>query len=148
MIWILAHCLEWLFRTMRDIFKKGDQKIYKKIVTQDDVATFNGKNVHPVCSTFALARDIEWSSRLFVLEMKEEDEEGIGTLLTIEHKSPALVGEEIEIIATVFSLEGNELICNYEAKVGKRRVAVGKTGQKVLKKEKVTRLFSGLKSNE
>ena len=47
------------------------------------------KNVHPFYSTFALGRDVEWACRQFVLEMKEEDEEGIGTFLNITHKSPA-----------------------------------------------------------
>ena len=73
--------------------------MYKVIVKLGDIAKFEGKTVHPVCSTFALAAYIEWSSRLFVLEMKEEDGEGIGTSLTIYHKSAALVNEELEIEA-------------------------------------------------
>ena len=51
---------------------------------------FSGKVVHPVCATFALARDIEWTTRQFVLQMRDDDEEGIGTMLTIDHRSPAL----------------------------------------------------------
>ena len=81
---------------MKDIFKEGDQKVYTKTVTDSDQATFHGEVLHKVCSTFALARDFEWASRLFFLEMKEADEEGVGTFLSIDHKSPAFVGEEIE----------------------------------------------------
>ena len=66
---------------MKNAFKTGDQKIYKKIVMPEDQAIFQGELLHPVCSTFALARDFEWSSRLFFLEMKEMDEEGVGTFL-------------------------------------------------------------------
>lgn len=130
---------------MRDIFKIGDIKVYITTIKAEDTATFNGREVHPVCATFALARDIEWSSRLFVLEMKEDDEEGIGTMLTIEHKSPARVAEQLEITATVSELNGHELICDYVAKVGERLVAIGQTGQKILKKEKVEQLYSGIK---
>jgi predicted thioesterase len=97
--------------------------------------------VHPVCSTFALARDIEWSTRLFVLDMREDDEEGIGTFLSVEHKSPAFVNEKLTIEATVEHITGHELICSYIARVGERIVATGKTGQKILKREKIARLF-------
>lgn len=131
---------------MKNIFNIGDKKVYKKIVKQSDIAQFDSVTVHEVCSTFSLAQAAEWSSRLFVLEMKETDEEGTGTMLTINHKSPALLDDEVEITAFVKEINGNELICNYEAKVGERVVAVGETGQKVLKKEKIDKLFSSLKN--
>lgn len=126
---------------MKAIFKPGDQKIYERVVQEGDVAAFHGEVVHPVCSTFALARDIEWSTRLFVLDMREEDEEGIGTFLSVEHRSPAFVNEKLTIEATVERITGHELICSYIARVGERIVATGKTGQKILKREKIARLF-------
>ena len=108
---------------------------------ESDCAIFNGELLHRVCSTFALARDFEWSSRLFFLEMREHDEEGVGTMLYIDHQSPAFVGEEILFIASVEKIEKNELICTIQAKVSDRIIAVGKTGQKMLKKEKLKELF-------
>ncbi|MBX2966001.1 MAG: hypothetical protein KF845_07640 [Cyclobacteriaceae bacterium] len=126
---------------MKQIFKPGDQKTYERVISENDVAAFHGEVVHPVCATFALARDIEWSTRLFVLEMKDEDEEGIGTFLSIDHKGPAFVSETLTINATVESITGHELICSYIARVGDRTVATGKTGQKILKREKIARLL-------
>jgi predicted thioesterase len=127
---------------VKDIFKPGDKKSFRRRVTEADQAIFHDQKVlHPVCSTFALARDFEWSSRLFFIEMKEDDEEGVGTMLTIEHKSPAFVGEEVQFSATVDTLITNELICSIEAKVGDRVIATGKTGQKMLKREKLSQLF-------
>ncbi len=123
------------------MFKPGDRKTFKHLVTQQDVAAFHGEVVHPVCATFSLARDIEWTTRQFVLEMREDDEEGIGTFLSIDHKGPAFVGEEIFFEAWVDSIERNELICHYQARVGDRLVAIGKTGQKILKKDKLNRLL-------
>jgi predicted thioesterase len=101
---------------MKNMFIPGDQKKYKKTVGPTDVAAFHGVTLHEVCSTFSLARDFEWSSRLFFIDMKEEDEEGVGTFLSIDHKSPAFVGEEIIFIAQVVKIEKNELICSIEAK--------------------------------
>lgn len=127
---------------MKNIFKVGDQIKIESLVRVEDVAAFNGEVVHEVCSTFALAREIEWSSRQFVLQMKEDDEEGIGTMLTIDHKSPVFVGETFEVMAKIESILGNEIICTYEAKVGSRIIATGKTGQKILKREAISHIFS------
>jgi predicted thioesterase len=127
---------------MKLIFKKGDIKVYKTVVKPDDQATFHGEVLHAVCSTFALARDIEWSSRLFFIEMKEHDEEGVGTYLEIQHRAPAFVGEELEITATVESIIGNELMCIIEVKSGNKLIATGKTGQRMLKKERLNAIFT------
>ncbi len=129
---------------MKEIFKVGDVKMHNYLVTIEDVAKFDSGVVHSVCSTFALAREIEWSSRLFVLDMKEDDEEGIGTAVTINHHSPALVGNELIIMAQIKSIRGNELICQIEIKSGERLVATGSTGQKILSKVKIEKLFSSL----
>ena len=127
---------------MKNVFRPGDTKVYSKEVTEAEVAAFHGVVLHRVFSTFSLARDFEWSSRLFFIDMKEDDEEGVGTFLSIEHKSPAFVGEHVIFTASVENIERNELICNIEAKVGDRLIATGKTGQKMLKKEKLKQLFT------
>ncbi len=129
---------------MKNLFKVGDRKTFSKIVNDADTANFDSGQVHPVYATFALGRDAEWCCRLFVLEMKEEDEEGIGTFLTIEHQSPSLVNNQVIFTATVERLTKNEIICSYEAKVGERLIAFGKQGQKILKKEKINQIFNSL----
>ncbi len=129
---------------MKHIFKPGDVKYYRKVVTTADLATFAAGQVHPVCATFALAREMEWASRLFVLEMLDEDEEGIGTQLSIKHLSPALAGEELQLEARVQSLAGHEILCALEVKVGDRLIATGVTGQKILKKSKIAGLLRNI----
>ncbi len=111
------------------------------MITKEDSATFESGQVHAVYSTFALARDAEWACRLFVLEMKEADEEGIGTFISVQHSSPAMIGETIVFETVLEEVKRNEVICSYEAKVGKRLIATGKQGQKVLKKEKLKEVF-------
>ena len=128
---------------MKNIFNKGDKKVFKTTVTEKDQAIFHGEVLHAVCSTFALARDMEWSSRLFFIEMKEDDEEGVGTHLSIDHFSPAFVGDELEITATVETIKGNELMCDVTVMAGARLIAKGKTGQRMLKKERLEKLFRG-----
>ncbi|MBC5774875.1 hypothetical protein H8S95_12435 [Pontibacter sp. KCTC 32443] len=127
---------------MHNPFQLGDTKVYQKLVTAADFARFEDGLVHAVCSTFSLAQAAEWAGRLFVLEMKEKDEEGIGTFLTINHKGPAFESETITITATLKEVNGHEVICSYEARVGDRLVADGETGQKILKKEKLAKVLA------
>lgn len=126
---------------MKHIFKPGDKKSFRRIVDNSDQAIFNDEVLHRVCSTFALARDFEWSSRLFFLEMREDHEEGVGTFLQINHLAPAFVGDEVEFTATVETLKGNELTCSIEARVMDQLIATGKTGQKMLTREKLSGIF-------
>jgi fluoroacetyl-CoA thioesterase len=126
---------------MKDIFKPGDQKEYQYVVKETDVAAFHGTIVHRVMSTYSLAREMEWSTRLFVLDMRDDDEEGVGTSVSIDHLGPAFVGETITIYATIDSIEKNELLCSCTITVDGRPVATGTTGQKILKRERIAKLF-------
>ena len=125
---------------MKSLFKVGDKKVFKRLVRKEDVAAFESGEVHPFYGTFALGRDAEWAGRLFVLEMLDDDEEGIGTFLRVKHVSPALVGQEVEIVAQVTELDGRMINCSFEAKVGERLIAKGTTGQMILKKSKVNEI--------
>jgi predicted thioesterase len=129
---------------VKDIFQEGDLLTTEVIVSENDVAEFNGKIIHSVYSTFALGRDAEWACRQFVLQMKEDDEEGVGTFLTVQHHSPAKVKDHVTFEAVVESIQGNEIICHYTAKVNDRLIADGKQGQKILKKTKIQLLFGTL----
>jgi len=117
-------------------------------VQPEEIAAFESGVVHHVYATFSLAKDAEWSTRLFVLEMKEADEEGIGTFIEIYHRSPALVGETVVFEASLDAVNGNEVICSFRALCGERLIAEGRTGQKILKKEKINRLMAGINREE
>lgn len=130
---------------MKSIFEIGDIKHYEKVVNTEDIAEFESGKVHDVYGTFALGRDAEWSSRLFVLEMKDSDEEGIGTFLNITHHSPALLGQTVVFTAEIIKLEKNIVDCKVTARVGERIIAECSTGQKIIKKEKLNLLFESLR---
>ena len=129
---------------MKSPFKAGDTKVFLHTVSAEDTARFESGEVHSVYSTFALARDAEWSGRLFVLEMKEEDEEGIGTAISVIHHSPALIGQHVAFIATLKDVARNEVITTFEARVGERLIASGEQRQKILKRKKLDVLFDSL----
>jgi len=122
----------------------GEVKTYNYEVKPQDFASFDIGEVHAVMSTFALGREMEWSSRLFVLDVKSDDEEGIGTMLQVEHKSPAMAGAVLCLEAIVSKVKGNEIICTIVVKHNDRLIATGKTGQKIVKKEKLNQIFTSL----
>lgn len=130
---------------MKHIYNIGDTKYYTRTVTSADVAAFESGTVHNVYATFALARDAEWSGRLFVLDMKEEHEEGIGTFVNLKHISPAFVGDVVRFEAVINEIEGNAVNCSIKATVGARTIAEGRTGQKILPREKIEKIFEQLK---
>ncbi len=130
---------------MKQVYQIGDIKKYSFKVTERDVAQFKQQSVHQVCATFTLAREIEWCTRLFVIDMLELHEEGIGTRLHIEHQSPALLGQEVLIKGEIQSIVKNEIVCSFLATVNDRVIAQGETGQKILPKDKIQAIFNQLK---
>ena len=124
---------------MKTPFQPGDQKTFRRLVTPADFAVLNGRLIHPLLGTFALGRDMEWTSRLFVEDMLEPGEAGIGTRLEIEHHGPAFAGETVEFTAAYLGFEGRELLCRLTARVGERLVATGRTGQRIISESKLPR---------
>ena len=132
---------------MKSMFSPGDIKKHSFKVSAKDKAQFNNEEVHPVCATFTLAREMEWSSRLFVIDLLEEGEEGIGTALEIQHLSPALVGDVLNLVAKWEEQQGDVIFCSVEIKCGDRLIAVGKTQQKIVDKERFNKNLSRLAVN-
>ncbi len=127
---------------LQNPFHPGDTKVFVTVVSNDKLARFaEGGLVHPVYSTFALGNDAEWASRLFVLEMKETGEEGIGSYLTVDHLYPAPLGSEVSITATLVSVNGNEVNCEFVAVANSKTIAKGTTGQKIINKAKFDALL-------
>ncbi|MBS1645418.1 MAG: hypothetical protein JST36_10305 [Bacteroidetes bacterium] len=130
---------------MKNIFPIGSKKSFTHFVGADDLARFESGTVHEVYSTFALTRDAEWSGRLFVLEMKEEGEEGIGTYVSVQHHAPALPGQQVEFVACLTAVDGNEVSTKFEARVAGRLIASGEQKQKIVSKNKLARLLESLR---
>lgn len=125
----------------------NDKKLHAYQVTVNDLAEFDSEVVHHVCSTFALAREIEWASRLFVLDMLKENEEGLGTRLEIEHLSPALEGEVLKLEATLNDRIKNDVFCSIIVEVNGRIIAKASTVQKIVNKSQFIENLSRLANN-
>lgn len=125
------------------------QKItHRHIVGQQDLAHFKLEKVHNVCSTFALAREVEWTTRQYIHKIKSDGEDGIGTMLEIKHHDMALLGEEFIVHSNVEEFKNGELICAFEVRVGEKLIASGRTGQKLLLKTKIEERLKKAKSGQ
>ncbi len=138
---------------MKNNVQPGDRKQYYHTVTKNDLPAFSGdprlagkETLHPVYSTYALARDAEWTCRLFVLDMLDDDEEGIGTKICVEHLAPAPVGAVVCFEARVEQIRKNRILCTFTAHHGQRLIARGEQEQAIVEKEKLRLLFESLKS--
>ncbi|MFN8310912.1 MAG: hypothetical protein U0T73_13200 [Chitinophagales bacterium] len=131
---------------MKNNFQPGDKKIFVRQVTTSDLAVFESGAVHQVYATFAIARDAEWAGRLFVLEMKEENEEGIGTYVHVNHHSPALLHQQVQFEAVLEKTDRNNVHCSFKAFAGNRLIASGTTGQKIVLREKLDAVFRSLEN--
>ena len=129
---------------MKNPFQPGDKKTFETHVTEEKLARFDAGLVHPVYSTFALGKDVEWACRLFVLEMKEEGEEGVGSYLSIEHLFPAPLHSTVQIHATLVEVVKNEVVCTYEAVANGQVIATGRQCQKIINKAKFDQLIQNI----
>lgn len=65
-------------------------------------------------------------------------------MLEIKHISPALFNAELVFEAKLVAVVKNELTCEILVTDEERIVATGRTGQKILKKEKLNQIFTSL----
>jgi len=110
-------------------------------VKPEDAPVFNKQIIHKVCSTYKLAQEAEWAGRQVLLQLLENDEEGIGSAILLKHLGPAHFGSLITIEAWPLSLAGNKLICSFEARIGQERVAEGETEQVILPRMAIDKLL-------
>ena len=130
---------------MKNPFKTGDQKTFECEVTTENIASFENEGVvHAVYSTFALGQDVEWACRLFVLEMLEEGEQGIGTYLSVNHRYPAPLKSKVKIVASLEYVKKNVVHCSYEAFANGLLIADGEQTQKIIKMDRFNELLASI----
>lgn len=103
---------------------------------------FDGAYVHPVLSTWEVVHYLEVAGRKLLVPHLEPHEEGMGTQISIEHRSPALVGSLVTFIAVAEECTDRRLICRVTATVGDRVIAEGGFTQAILPREKLAGILN------
>ncbi|MFQ5430291.1 MAG: thioesterase family protein [Phycisphaerae bacterium] len=110
-------------------------------VTEAMCPAFEGEVVHRVCATWTLVHYMEVAGRKILVQYLEPGEEGVGSHVSCDHRAPAPVGREVRMVATVTAATARELACGVEAFVENRLIATGKTVQRILPRELLSRLL-------
>lgn len=133
-------------------FQPGDQLRFTTTVTEDKLARFpeatdlyEGGLVHAVYSTFALARDAEWCGHLFILQMREPHEQGVGSAITVDHLAPALPGSEVVHTTTLVSVDGRRVRSTFQVHCGERLIARGTQEQMIVDRTELARRLDALR---
>lgn len=127
---------------MKPTMQVGNTATISFIVEEHMQPEFEGKIIHPVCSTWDLAHQFELASRHALVPHLEDGEEGIGSKVSIDHCSPATLGSEVEVTASVTKTGDTEVVCSIEARVGSRIIATGEQIQRVFSKEKINQIIA------
>jgi len=127
---------------MKPSMKVGNTATISFTVSEQLQPVFEGKIIHPVCSTWDLAHQFELASRYVLVPHLEEGEEGIGSRVSINHKSPANLGSSVEVTATVTETSKNKVVCEIVATTMSRIVATGDQIQRVFPKEKIDQIIA------
>lgn len=117
-------------------------------VTTEMCPHFDGELLHPVYATWSLAHDMEVAGRKLLEPYLEPDEEGIGAHISIDHRSPALVGSEVLVRAEVEHCSPRQLTCVVAAWCGPRELARGKFVQVILSRARLEEALDRLRREQ
>jgi len=127
---------------MKDSMRIGNVVTANFVVTESMQPRFGGQIVHPVCSTWDFAHQFEIAARKSLIPHLEENEEGIGSQLAIEHCAPAPLGSDIKITSTVTKVDKTTVVCTLEAKKSQTIVATAIQTQRVFPKKIVDQIIA------
>jgi predicted thioesterase len=88
---------------------------------------------------------MELAARLVLAPHLDDDEEGIGAHLTIDHVAPTPVGHTVRVVAVATDVAPTTVVCECTAYDGDRIVGRGRQVQRVLPKKKLNALISRAK---
>ena len=131
---------------MKPSLKIGNTAEVTTIVTEDMCPAFDGIVVHRVYSTWSMAHHMELAARKVLKDHLDDEEEGIGSHLSIDHLAPAPLGSTVRVVAEAVELSGHTLICDitaYHVRTDgtQRTIGRGRQVQRVLPKTKLAALI-------
>ena len=92
---------------MKPGLKSGLSLVRRIQVDRDRTIDFMGEEGR-VYGTPFLVRDIEQTCRDLLLQFSESGEDSVGMEIAVKHLAPTLLGMNVEITATVVSVEGRK----------------------------------------
>ena len=115
------------------------------VVTEVMTAQLDGREIHPVYSTFWACHHCEVAARRAIEPFFEESEDAVGSALSLKHRAMAAVGALLVVTARVSHIEGNRVTCSVRIETSQsgRLLAEGTQEQVVISKDKLMGLVAG-----
>jgi fluoroacetyl-CoA thioesterase len=113
-------------------------------VTPEMTARLDGREIHPVYSTFWACHHCEVAARRAIEPYFEVGENAVGSSLSLRHMAMAAVGADICVTARVERIHGNRIICHVQVTTAHTQhlLAEGTQEQVVLPDSKLKELVA------
>jgi fluoroacetyl-CoA thioesterase len=119
------------------------QSVFMEVeVSPSMFAQFEGQIVHPTYSTVSMVYHMEWVSRQIILPYLEEDEEGMGAAVSVQHLAPAPAGTQLRIIAELINYERNIVLTKVSVLHKTELIGTGEVKQVILAKKKIAKMLT------
>jgi predicted thioesterase len=99
---------------MRSSLATGAQLVCKITVDTERTIDFMGEECR-VYATPSLIRDIEHTCRELIMEHADPGEDSVGTVVSVRHNAPTLLGMEVTITATVIEVDRARVVFDITA---------------------------------
>lgn len=107
-------------------------------------ARVDGEEIHPIYGTTAFVAHVEAICRAMLVPHLSPGEEGVGYQLSITHHTPARVGAQLTLAATVADVGARRVLCEVNGRVGGRLIASATFEQRVVSEEEFTAEIAAL----
>ncbi len=125
---------------MKPGFVPGIVRELEVLVTADMCPAFDGIVVHRCYSTWSVAHHFELAARKVLADFLDDEEEGIGSHVSVEHLAPCPVGRTVRVRAELKEIQDHRhtrVICDVTVCDGDRLLARGRQVQVVMNKAKL-----------
>ena len=97
-------------------------------------ASFEGKTIHRVLSTFQLVYYAELAARRMVEPYLQEGEDAAGAGICLNHVAPAKIGEVVSVTASLSKIDRRIVACGIEGRTSGRIICSGTQTHLLIKK--------------
>ena len=104
-------------------------------IDRDRTIDFMGDELR-VYSTPSMVSDMEYTCRDLIMDHAEEDEDSVGTHVSVDHLAPTLLGMWVDVTATVTAVEGSRINFDVEVRDTSEQIGHGQHVRFMINKEK------------
>lgn len=126
---------------MKPGFEPGITREHIVQVTEAMCPAFDGVVVHRCYSTWSAVHHMEIAARKVLVDFLEDDEEGVGSHISVDHIAICRVGKTVRVRAVLTEIDGRRVVCKVEAFEGDRLLAAGTQVQVVMDKRKIKKMI-------